>query len=710
MALEQGSLLYGRYRIETILGRGGMGAVYKAVDENLGIHVAVKENLFTTEEYARQFKREATLLAALRHSNLPRVTDHFVIPGQGQYLVMDYIEGEDLRTRIDRGSLPTERMVVDWGRQVCDALVYLHSRQPPVIHRDIKPGNIRITPDGRALLVDFGLARIMEGAQTTTGAKAMTPGYSPPEQYGASRTDIRTDIYSLAATLYTLVTGAVPEDGLERALGQHTLSPIRSRNPKISPSVAEAVEKGLAVLPENRFQDASEFRAALTATASSAPILSEEKPPSPTAQAAPAINSPASGAPQRNEKIRTPASSATAKQKSPARSNGLLWLLPLFGGMAGLAVVAFFIIWMAGGTSFGGILPALATNTVKAVASGAALQKTQSAETEINLPEPTKTPAPPPIPSETPAPTIIVATPIGHAQMITFAMSMDKTSPSQIYLAQMIGNSGTRLQQITDFKEGACQPDWSPDGTRMLFISPCANLESLSANTTIYEWNPTKTDPKKLLTQDYGSTVISSYASGGDYDPAWSPDGKRIAFTSIENRSPGIYIMDANGKNRVRASKSGASENSPRWSPDGNKLIFTSLTNGIMVFTSNLDGSNLMQVPSIASNPQTVAGDWSPDGGSILYLLKDNGQMYISRLDNLSNPFLRSKQYTTPHSLSARFSPDGAWIIFDIQGTNGRRDLYLYPFTGSNEPRPIVFDTDHMIKGDATWRPMPAGQ
>jgi len=116
MALEQNSLLYGRYRIEAILGRGGMGAVYKAVDENLGIHVAVKENLFTTEEYARQFRREATLLAALRHPNLPRVTDHFVIPGQGQYLVMDYIEGEDLRSRIDRGALPTERLVVDWGR------------------------------------------------------------------------------------------------------------------------------------------------------------------------------------------------------------------------------------------------------------------------------------------------------------------------------------------------------------------------------------------------------------------------------------------------------------------------------------------------------------------------------------------------------------------------------------------------------------------
>jgi serine/threonine protein kinase len=214
MALEKGYLLYGRYRIELVLGRGGMGSVYKALDENLGIPVAVKENLFTTEEYARQFRREATILAGLRHSNLPRVTDHFVIAGQGQYLVMDFIDGDDLRTRIERGNLPSERLTVDWARQICDALNYLHNRQPPVVHRDIKPGNIRITTEGRAVLVDFGLARLLEGPTTTTGAKAMTPGYSPPEQYGASRTDSRTDIYALAATMYTLLTGAMPEDGL----------------------------------------------------------------------------------------------------------------------------------------------------------------------------------------------------------------------------------------------------------------------------------------------------------------------------------------------------------------------------------------------------------------------------------------------------------------------------------------------------------------
>src|SRR5512134_2664824 len=159
MALEPDTLLHKRYRIIEILGQGGMGSVYRAIDENLGLEVAVKENLFTTEEYNRQFRREANILANLRHPNLPRVTDHFVIEGQGQYLVMDYIEGEDLRQRMDRTGLLAEEEVIVIGAAVCDALTYLDSRRPSIIHRDIKPGNVKITPNGHIFLVDFGLAK-----------------------------------------------------------------------------------------------------------------------------------------------------------------------------------------------------------------------------------------------------------------------------------------------------------------------------------------------------------------------------------------------------------------------------------------------------------------------------------------------------------------------------------------------------------------------
>ncbi|MGD8751375.1 MAG: serine/threonine-protein kinase, partial [Anaerolineales bacterium] len=234
MTLKRGSVLFNRYRIQDILGQGGMGNIYRAVDENLGVEVAVKENLFTTDEYARQFKREAIILANLRHSKLPRVTDHFVIEGQGQYLIMDYIEGEDLSERMRRLGVISEPDAILIGVNICDALSYMHSRQPPVLHRDIKPANVRISPQGLIYLVDFGLAKvILRGQTTTTGARAMTPGFSPPEQYGGARTDQRSDIYSLGATLYAAVSGVIPEDSLARAMEQTELTPVRRRNSKV---------------------------------------------------------------------------------------------------------------------------------------------------------------------------------------------------------------------------------------------------------------------------------------------------------------------------------------------------------------------------------------------------------------------------------------------------------------------------------------------
>ena len=126
MPLEINEILNGRYRIEEILGQGGMGAVYKAIDINLGVAVAVKENLFITEEYARQFHREATILASLRHPNLPRVTDHFVMEGEGQYLVMDFVDGEDLRERLERNEVVREADALPWFLEICDALAYLN--------------------------------------------------------------------------------------------------------------------------------------------------------------------------------------------------------------------------------------------------------------------------------------------------------------------------------------------------------------------------------------------------------------------------------------------------------------------------------------------------------------------------------------------------------------------------------------------------------
>ena len=273
MPLMPGQVLNNRYRVVKLLGQGGFGAVYKAWDLNLERPCALKENIEVSTAGQAQFFTEAKILSMLRHPGLPLVSDHFVIPGQGQYLVMDYVEGEDLNEKIATagGRLP-EANVLPWIGQVLDALVYMHTRIPPVIHRDIKPANIKITPpdgehpQGQAVLVDFGIAKVYDPQlKTTLGARAFTPGYSPHEQYGRGTTDARTDLYALGATLYMLLTGEEPAESIQRVVDD-VLLPPRQLNPAISPQTEAVILHAMQVDPRLRFQSAAEFRSALTAS------------------------------------------------------------------------------------------------------------------------------------------------------------------------------------------------------------------------------------------------------------------------------------------------------------------------------------------------------------------------------------------------------------------------------------------------------------
>ena len=228
-----------------------------------GVRVAVKENLQASPEAYQQFEQEAHILARLSHPNLPRVSDHFTDPVTNrQYLVMDYIEGEDLKTLVERiGPLP-EHAALIWVGQVLDALEYLHRQQPPVIHRDVKPGNIKITPQGKAVLVDFGIAKVGGPALSTlTGARAVTPGYAPPEQYG-TRTTERSDIYGVGATLYTMLTGRVLPEAPLRMAGER-LVPPRQVVPGISRATETAVLRAVEMDTSKRWENISGFRRAL---------------------------------------------------------------------------------------------------------------------------------------------------------------------------------------------------------------------------------------------------------------------------------------------------------------------------------------------------------------------------------------------------------------------------------------------------------------
>ncbi len=264
MPLDTGQILNKRYRVVKLLGQGGFGAVYRAWDINLNNPIALKENLATSEASARQFATEARLLANLRHTGLPFVIDHFSVEGVGQYLVMEYVEGQDLQDKLDEteGGL-REAQALSWIEQVCNALTYMHTQSPPIIHRDIKPANIKITPQGKVKLVDFGIAKqYLASQQTTIGARAVTVGYSPPEQYGSGITDARSDVYALGATCYTLLTGVVPPESLQLRLGEKLLPP-RAIDPNISEKTEKAVLRAMALEPEKRYQTVQAFKSAL---------------------------------------------------------------------------------------------------------------------------------------------------------------------------------------------------------------------------------------------------------------------------------------------------------------------------------------------------------------------------------------------------------------------------------------------------------------
>jgi len=287
--LEPETVLRGRYKIIAPVGQGGMGAVYQAEDLRLkGRICAVKEIRpdpdATPEALAQsreQFHREASTLARLDHPNLPKVSDTFT-EYQREYLVMDFVEGQDLRQIMEqkraRGEFLDEGLVLEWVHQLCDALEYLHNQTPPVLHRDIKPANIKLTPGGLIKLVDFGLVKLLAGDDSSTVTVLQgrgTVAYTPLEQYGGDmgHTDVRSDIYSLGATIYHLLTNQPPADAKYRFLNPNALVFPRAINPRISPATERAILTAIAMHPDPRPHDVASFRELLQGNSLPSPLL-----------------------------------------------------------------------------------------------------------------------------------------------------------------------------------------------------------------------------------------------------------------------------------------------------------------------------------------------------------------------------------------------------------------------------------------------------
>jgi serine/threonine protein kinase len=276
--IKPGTLLQNRYRVAEQIGKGGMGEVYVATDERFQSTVALKRTFYDDPQMLRAFEREARLLNRLRHAALPKVSDHFG-EGGGQFLVMEFIEGSDLSELLRLRKVPFPLAdVLRWADELLDALEYLHAQEPPVVHRDIKPPNIKLTPQGRVVLLDFGLAKGMP-AQTASGPTSSVYGFSlsfaPLEQMQGTGTDTRSDLYSLAATLYFLLTGVRPPDALTRAAAtvKHQPDPLRPAHlvqTQVPAAVGQILHRAMSQDPELRHASAAELRADLRGAANAA--------------------------------------------------------------------------------------------------------------------------------------------------------------------------------------------------------------------------------------------------------------------------------------------------------------------------------------------------------------------------------------------------------------------------------------------------------
>jgi eukaryotic-like serine/threonine-protein kinase len=701
MALTAGTLLNSRYRIISTLGQGGMGAVYHAIDENLGIAVAVKENLFLTDEYARQFQREASILAGLRHPNLTRVSDYFTLQGQGQYLIMDYIDGEDLRMRLERLKQLPEKEVIIIGVLICEALSYLHSRKPPVVHRDIKPGNIKITPEGEILLVDFGLAKVMSTGQvTTTGARAMTPGYSPPEQYGTARTDPRSDIYSLGATLYAALTGLIPEDGLARATGKVELTQVRTLLPKVNRRLAAAMEKALAVDPEMRYQNAELFRNALLEAGDINTLTNLGRitipPPPLVVEKSPAVHaSEPAPLPEEPPLISRPASS---NPRPPAR-------LQLGGCLMSLVLVVLILVGLTAVIFIRPDLPVAFLQQILPTATAAPTPVDPVISTPTTAPiEPTSTNTPLPpqptatsLPTQTASPTPhLTITPVGGGTgQIAFASN--RTGTFQIWV---INTDGSNLIQLTHLTNGACQPAWSPDGDQMAFVSPCRPINDTFPGGRIYTMKSDGSDIQSLQLE---------VNLEGDFQPSWSPDGKHILYTSVQTGRLQIFVYNLQDNTSHNLSNSRSFDFGATWAPNGKYIAFVRQisTNQIWLMTDK--GENQVQFNQSDNALASQSPAWTPDSQLILFNQVKNTQSVPWLMAQRFRDQGTNQEFHVPPGgqdigpvNGVAVSPDGFLIAYESWPDGKNHDIFITTINGADR---VPLTTDIGYDFGAAWRP-----
>jgi tRNA A-37 threonylcarbamoyl transferase component Bud32 len=656
--LESGTVLQGRYRVIRQLGQGGMGAVYHAWDMRLSIPVALKEMFPQAdldpqllEDLRTQFQQEATVLARLSHPHLVGVTDFFE-EGTTVYLVMKFVEGQSLADRIKaQGALP-ESQVVEWGIQLLDALSYCHGQG--ILHRDIKPQNIIIS-DGQAVLVDFGLVKLWDpnDPRTRTAVRGIgTPQYAPPEQYemASGHTEPRSDLYSLGATLYHALTGALPPTATLRISAPEEFRPIRDLAPNVSGRTAHAIERAMELPRSQRWPSAVEMAEALGGSIRDW------------------------GARRRARVAKAGAMGPTQRMDRPAERVGTGPVEGRGGGLRRLPVWAWGVVGVTalllltlGGLSLagawgGGAEPteiAQVSPTVAGVATKVPDSPTPSATaTATETPAPTATPTE--IPTETPIPT---STSEGEA------LATKTPTPTDTPTA-----SPTAVPTAT--------PTSKPSGAATATPVPTA-----VASPTEPATQPTTAPPPP---GDVGRIIFTVQVGDAFYlystDPAWS-EMQEIGLTDWAHSTCGssgtASTLKGTTINVYGISRCGLTERTDACtSPDGAYKVITNFVGG---------GQHSLSVQDVAEGSdiwyyqgklnRTVGIQWAWNSRyfifgvdlmiNVVHAGREGYQQVISHYDDEWPP---------------QFSPDGSLLYYLMPvGSEGASDIYVVNVDGSGQ-------------------------
>jgi len=648
MSFTIGQVIHNRYRVGALLGQGGMGNVYRARDLNLNIPVALKEmtpdpnaDPHTLAQLHQQFKREAQVVASLDHPNLVRVTDYFSWSGS-ECLVMNFVEGESLVDRIRRGRALPEAQVLEWARQLLDALAYCHARG--VIHRDVKPQNVIITPEGRPVLVDFGLVKLWDprDPHTQTVIRAMgTPEYAPPEQYSAfvGHTDPRSDLYSLGATLYHALTGQTPMSATDRMAVPERFASPRTLTPHVSPQTEGMVLKAMELPITQRFSTAQEMADALrSATPVSTPVVS-------------------------------PAGSERRRTGLPTWAWGL-------GGVVLLVLLVGCLIGI--GTVLPAIWPDEQTSVPHAPAVTGNTPSRGPTETATSTLAPTGTPL---LETQTAPPATIPIEPSVTPALFSIVFDSYRDDNWEIY---MMDENGSNLVNLTNNPTNDGDPAWSFDGKRIAFDS------DRDGNWEIYMMN----------TDGSGVTRLTNHPAEDD-SPAWSPDSSWVAFESNRDGNWEIYVVNLGDLSVTNLTNHPADDQVPAWSPDGQRIAFVSDRAGNWdVWVLNTDGSdpvNLTHHPAQDSFPA-----WSPDGRQIAFhsYRDSNAEIYVMNADGSGLTRLTNHP---ADDWGPSWSPDGLRLAF-ASDRDGDNEIYVMDTDGGN----VVQATYDSARDTwPVWSPMP---